>query len=243
MLLTAVSFLAGVLTVLAPCVFVFLPVILTGSIDTNSKHKSSSRPLIVAASVFVSVIVFTLLLKASTVLIGVPDSVWQYISGGLIILLGAAYLGVFTWKVSATDNGLISRSNKALAQNRNGGTISAIITGAALGPVFNSCSPTYAFIVAAVLPVSIATGMVYLISYALGMALVLLVLAYAGESIVRRFSWLTNPNGAFKKIAGLLFIVIGIIIITGTDKVLQTNLLEAGLYDWMTGLEDSLRQR
>ena len=64
MLLLLISFIAGVLTILAPCVLPLLPVIIGGSISGKTKEKS--RPYIIAASLAASLVVFTLLLKLST---------------------------------------------------------------------------------------------------------------------------------------------------------------------------------
>lgn len=77
-----ISFLAGVLTVLAPCVLPLLPVILGGGLAGTSRK----RPYIIIASLIVSLMFFTILLKASTLLITVEPKVWDYISGGLLVL-------------------------------------------------------------------------------------------------------------------------------------------------------------
>ncbi len=79
--LALVSFIAGILTILAPCVLPILPLILAGSIGENNKWY----PYIVTFSLAISIVLFTILLKASTVLLGVPPEVWKYVSS-LIIL-------------------------------------------------------------------------------------------------------------------------------------------------------------
>src|SRR5579862_5114141 len=86
MLLLLISLVAGALTVLAPCVLPLLPVIVGGSL--SGKSKQTSRPYIIAASLAASVIGFTLLLKATSVLGGVSQTTLDYISGGIIIGLG-----------------------------------------------------------------------------------------------------------------------------------------------------------
>lgn len=72
-----ISFFSGILTVLAPCVLPLLPVILGGSLAGQSKK----RPYIIIASLILSLLLFTLLLKASTVLIHVDPIVWDYVAG------------------------------------------------------------------------------------------------------------------------------------------------------------------
>ena len=113
-----------------------------------------------------------------------------------------------------------------------------ILTGAALGPVFSSCSPTYALIVAAVLPVSFAEGVAYVVAYAIGLAGMLLLIALLGRGLVRRLGWLANPGGWFRRVIGAIFVLVGIAVITGFDKQLQTWILDAGLYDPIAGLEE-----
>ncbi len=73
MFLLIVSFLAGVLTIAAPCILPLLPVIIGGSLIDSDKDKPERawlRPVVITASLAVSVIVFTLLIKATTVLLG-----------------------------------------------------------------------------------------------------------------------------------------------------------------------------
>ena len=72
-----ISFFSGILTVLAPCVLPLLPVILGGGLAGQSKK----RPYVIIASLILSLLLFTLLLKASTVLIDVDPIVWDYVAG------------------------------------------------------------------------------------------------------------------------------------------------------------------
>jgi len=77
--LLLLSFVAGILTVAAPCVLPLLPVIVGGSIvrtdaDTRVAERQWFRPVIIATSLAASVVIFTLLLKATTALLGVCRS-------------------------------------------------------------------------------------------------------------------------------------------------------------------------
>ncbi|MBP9132237.1 cytochrome c biogenesis protein DipZ, partial [Candidatus Saccharibacteria bacterium] len=69
--------MAGLLSVLAPCVLPLLPIIIGGSISGNKKDKK--RPFIIAGSLAISLFLFTLLLKATTLLINIPPSVINYV--------------------------------------------------------------------------------------------------------------------------------------------------------------------
>lgn len=241
MALLILSFMAGVLTVAAPCILPLLPIIIGGSLVEANKDKKQRqwfRPLVIAASLAISVITFTLLIKATTALLGVPQLVWQVVSGVIVLLLGLNYLWPQLWEKLSLEAGLAIRSNAVLgkAQHRKG-ILGAILIGVALGPIFSSCSPTYALIVATVLPVSFAEGLLYLVAYALGMSATLLLIAYLGQVFVSKLRWLSNPNSWFKRFIGILFIAVGLMVILGLDKNLQTYVLEKGWYDPISNLE------
>lgn len=242
--LLLVSLAAGVLTVAAPCVLPLLPIIVGGSIvaDGADSPRARWRPVVIAASLAVSVVVFTVLLKATTALLGIPPQVWQVVSGVIVILLGVNLIVPQLWDSLSTRLGLGARSDRALdaaVQRQSLG--GDILTGAALGPVFTSCSPTYALIVATVLPVSFAEGLVYIVLYAVGLAVPLLLIGLLGRSAARRLGWLADPRGWLRRSIGVLFVIVGVVVIIGADKALQTLILDLGWYDPIAGLEEVLQ--
>lgn len=236
--LLVASFVAGILTILAPCILPILPVIIGGSVQARSRL----RLYIIVVSLCVSILLFTLLLKASTALLGVPQSVWQFISGVLLIGLGLFYLFPRLWQYLSLNSNASLRSEEALSQaNKKEGFIGAILTGAALGPVFTSCSPTYLFIVAAILPANFAEGLIYLGLYVAGLGLVLLAVALLGARLVRRMKWSLNPHGWFNRTVGIVMILIGLIVLLGVDKSFQTFVIDNGWYAPVESIENSLR--
>jgi cytochrome c biogenesis protein CcdA len=237
-----VSFFAGVLTVLAPCILPLLPVVIGGAALQGDRPKSKwSHAVIITLSLAVSVIVFTLLLKATTTLLGVPQEFWNIISGGIVLLLGVYFLFPSVWENLSAKFGLQTKTNALMGKSfTKSGVSRDILIGASLGPVFSSCSPTYALIVALILPQSFARGLVYLLAYALGLAVILLLLALLGSKLVKALGWLSNPHSLFKKIIGILFIVVGISILFGFDKDIQTYVLEHGWYEPITRIEQNL---
>lgn len=235
--LIIVAFVAGVLTVLAPCILPLLPVVIGGSVVGD--EKDWKRPFVIAASLGLSVVLFTLLLKATTALLGVPIIVWQLIAGGLVILLGATLLFPKLWAM--VGGRLDIQSNKLLGKaGQKRGMTGAVLTGAALGPVFNSCSPTYAFILAAVLPSSLTAGLSAIVAYALGLSLMLLLIGLLGQRLVAKLGWAVSPNGWFRKILGVIFIAVGLFVLFGFDKIVQTYLVDQGFYDAISEFERNL---
>lgn len=219
------AFIAGVLTTLAPCVLPMLPVIVGGSLAGQGSDRR--RAYVITASLGVSVAVFTLGLKATTALIDIPPDVWSYLSGTLLILLGVVSLFPGIWEWVSARLSLQARTTTGLAGARQrSGFSGQILTGAALGPVFSSCSPLYAYVVVTVLPADLGYGLMLLAAYVIGLSGTLLVIALLGQKFVRRMGWAADPHGWFRRVIGLLFIVVGLFILTGADKELQAWIIE-----------------
>lgn len=242
--LIPVSFLAGMLTVLAPCILPILPVILARSTVTAADTRPGwLHPVVVVGSLAASVMVFSLLLKASTALLGVPQQVWQYVSGGIVMLFGLALLFPEAWaRITAHVPVFQKASTLAGTGYKKKSLLGSALVGLALGPIFNSCSPTYALIVASILPATLGEGLLYLAAYTLGLAAVLLAIAFAGQRVTKVLGWLANPKGWFHKTMGVVFLVVGLMVVTGLDKQFQAFVLEQGWYDPLSHLEESLRK-
>lgn len=223
-----VSFAAGVLTVLAPCILPLLPVV----VGVSASGRSKATPYVVVASLGVSIILFTYLLKASTAFIMIPPQVWFAISGGIIAFFGLTLLFPNIWERMPGVNTLSIRFNKLLGTgHKKKNFMGDVVVGAALGPIFSTCSPTYFVILASVLPASFLLGSLYLFAYTAGLSLVLLLIAVLGERFTSKLSKLSDPNGLFKKIIGFIFVALGLMILLGLEKKLETAILESGFFD------------
>ncbi|RYX79248.1 cytochrome c biogenesis protein DipZ [bacterium] len=219
------AFLAGIITVFAPCVFALLPVIVGGSMTGDVHDKR--RPFLIAGSLAISLILFTLLLKATTLFIDISPAVITYASGGIIVGLGLVTLFPQLYEKFILLFNLQARSQRLLGKSTGRGpVIGAIITGAALGPVFSSCSPVYAYILATVLPVNFNVAIVYVIMYVIGLSIMMLLLGFLGQKLVRKIRFAVNPKGWFQRVVAILFILVGLSIMTGYDKQFQTFISE-----------------
>lgn len=229
--LTLLSFFAGILTILAPCVLPLLPIIIGGSATGKNKWK----PYLVTLGLVLSIIAFTLLLKASTLLIDIDPKFWTYVSGGIVLVFGFIYIFPGIWDRISTTLKLSASSDQQLHNaGKREGPFGSLLIGASLGPVFASCSPTYFLIIATVLPVNFIEGVFYILVYALGLAVVMLGVALLGRKLVGNLKAFSNPDGWFKKTLGVLFILVGIAVITGFDKTVSTYVLNSGWYNLTT---------
>lgn len=240
-LLLVGALVAGVLTTLAPCVLPVLPVVLGGSVAgrPGADAEVRRRALVIVAALGISVIAFTLLLKATTALLRVPTSFWQLVSGVLLVLLGLDLLFPDVWPRLAGILRLTGAGHGALARgHRRGGTAGAVLTGVALGPVFSSCSPTYAYVVATVLPASPAQGLLLLTVYVLGLCGTLLLVALVGQRAVRRLRWTTDPRGLLRRTAGVLLVLVGLAVATGLSRDVETWLVEHNPLDVLIDVDE-----
>jgi peptide methionine sulfoxide reductase msrA/msrB len=236
-----IAVLSGVLTVLAPCILPLLPVVV-GSGEPGVRHLSR-RAITVILSLSVSVVLFTLLLKASTLLISIPSTFWTGFSGTVMVLLGLSLLFPLLWAQLPVVGQIARAGNQAVGNGyKRQNVIGDVIMGAALGPVFSTCSPTYLFIVATVLPASFLVGLLYLGGFVLGLMLVLLLIAYFGQQLITvLLKKLTTASGV-KKFLGVLFVLLGVAIIFGWDKQLESKILDSG-YGATIQFEEGLLER
>ena len=223
------SFLAGILTILAPCVLPVLPIIVGGSLT----ERNPWRPVIITLSLAGSIVFFTLILKATTAFIDIPPQFWKFFSGGIVLFFAITLLFPTTWAKISSKLGLGTSSHQLLeSSTHKKGVLGMIFIGAALGPVFASCSPTYFFILGTVLPMNFFLGLLNLIVYALGLAFVMFLIAYAGQKVLRGLKIAADPKGKIKKVLGILFLIVGLAIITGLDKQFEGFLLDQGWGDF-----------
>ena len=236
--LIGLSLLAGIMTILAPCIFPLLPILIGSSADGSS---NKNRAFTVIISLLVSITVLTILIHGTSNVLGLSQGLLRLVSAVIILFVGAVSLFPMWWnklslllKFESSSNGMLA---KAMGKN---GRSRDILTGAALGPVFSSCSPTYGLIIGTILPQSFLTGLVYLLWYIVGLGLMFTLIALLGQRFTSKLSWATDPNGWFKRAIGLLFVVIGVAILFNLDKSFEAWLLGFDFYTNLVEFEINL---
>ena len=213
------SFVAGILTVLAPCVFTLLPIIIGSAVTGSSKAK----PFVVIGSLIASILFFTFILKVLSNFANIDPNLLSYFSAAIVIFFGLISLFPNFWQEISYKIGFSNKSEEMLSQSKQKeGVVGWVLVGASLGPVFTSCSPTYVLIISTVLRSNAFVGLINILIYCLGLGIILLGISVLGRQFVTKLKFLANPNGIFKKVIGILFILVGISILTGFDKYLGT---------------------
>lgn len=255
MTLLILSFIGGLLTVLSPCTIAVLPIILGSSVT----KKDFKKPIIITISLAVSIIVFTLLLRATSALISIPQVFWTTFAGSIIIFFGIYTIFPNVWNaisyklnLSTKADQLLNKSASLKSKEKKGFAklvldfLSDVLVGFSLGPVFASCSPTYAFVLATVLPVNFAEGMLNLVAYTIGLIIPMTIIALSGQTLIHIFKSKMKNNIRFRKVVkvlnlslGIIFILVGFAIMFGIDKEIEKWLVANDILNF-TGIEIEL---
>jgi cytochrome c biogenesis protein CcdA len=180
------------------------------------------------------------LLKVSTACIGVHPAIWSYFSAVILIFFGLTLLFPAFWSSIPGIAQLSQKANASMGKNLFAHTVwGDIAVGAALGPIFSTCSPTYFVILATILPVNLFLGTIYVLVYVLGLAVALMLVIFIGERIMDKLTFLSDEKGHFKRALGILFILLGIAIASGFDKTIETWLVQSNFFN-VTRTEQSI---
>jgi len=209
LVLLGIGFVAGIVTALSPCVLPVLPIVLAGG-------ATGRRPLAIIAGIIVSFTVFTLFAAWLLDLIGLPDDFLRNLAIAVLLLVAVSLL----WPRVAD---LLARPLQALSRRRAGDLGGGFLLGVSLGLVFVPCAgPVLAAVtvVAAQREVGL-DGVILTVSYALGAALPMLAIAFAGQRAAGR---LRAHASTVRRTAGALVLVAAVAIALGVDQDLQTRI-------------------
>jgi cytochrome c biogenesis protein CcdA len=161
-------------------------------------------------------------------------------AGVIVLALGVHFLFPEVWEYISGRLNLASRSGQTLQTSAARDSYwGDVVVGLALGPVLNSCSPTYLLIVGVILPQDLAVGTVHLLFYTLGLALALLAIGLLGQRVATKLRWMADPHGRFRIIVGTVLVLFGVLILSGVDKVIESYLIEnqSGFYQVLVNFE------
>ena len=221
-LLLGFAFLAGLVTILAPCIWPILPIVLSSSVA----GKGHQRPLGITLGIMASFGFFTLAISYLV-------NIFHFDPNGLrlaaVIIIGFLGLTMVIPALSGLIEVYISRLSGLFGQKTGEGNGFGIgfITGLSLGIVWSPCAGP---ILAAIATLA-ATGKVTLnvvmitFAYVLGTGIPLFLFAYGGQRIIRRTRSLSAHLGRIQQAFGVIMLLTALAIQTNYDKVVETKLL------------------
>ncbi len=222
-LLLAFAFLAGVITVLSPCILPILPIILTSSIGGVNTGKS--RPMGVVIGFILSFTFFTLFLSTIVRLSGISAEVLRLVSVFVIAGFGASLLiPQFQVLVEQFFSKLAGFMPSNQGRTGFGG---GLLIGFSVGLLWTPCvGPILASVISLAITGTVTfDAFLITLAYALGTAIPMFLIMLGGQNALRRVPWLLSNLGNIQKLFGVLMILTAIGIFFNVDRKFQTFVL------------------
>ena len=228
------AFLAGVLSVLSPCVLPLLPIVLG---TAASEHRLG--PIALAAGLALSFVTIGLFIATVGFAIGLDADVFRAISAMLLIAIGLVLLvpklqAQFALVASPVGNWVDER----LGGVGTGGCGGQFALGLMLGGVWSPCvGPTLgAASILAAKGENLGQVALTMFVFGLGAALPLMLLGFLSrEAMMRWRGRMMEAGKGGKMLLGVVLVAIGLIVATGLDKRIETMLVDASPA-WLTEL-------
>lgn len=231
------AFVAGMLSVFSPCVLPILPIVL-GAAASEGRWGA----IALGGGLSVSFVAIGLFLATLGHAVGLDADRVRYLAAALIVAVGAILLLPSLQARLAFAAGPVGNwTGDTLANLQTGGPAAQFLVGLLLGAVWSPCvGPTLgaASLLAAqgrdLLQVALIMA-----AFGIGAGLPLVLLGLLSRaSLMRIRGRLMTAGKLGKGLLGAAFILIGVAIISGADKRLETALVNASP-QWLTQLTTS----
>jgi cytochrome c biogenesis protein CcdA len=231
------SFVAGTLSVLSPCVLPLLPIVVASAL-----RERRSGPLALAAGLVVSSTVTGLFFASLGFTVGFDRDTARAVASALMGAAGAVLLIPRLQELVARLAAPIASGAGALIARRPAGLGGQVVLGALLGAVWTPCTgPTLAAAIAlAARSESLVRAGLVMLVFSLGAVTPVLLLAYGSRGAALR-SGATLPGLAAlgKPTLGVLLLLVSGLALSGADKAIEAWMVDhmpAWLLDLGTAL-------
>jgi cytochrome c-type biogenesis protein len=209
------AFVAGIVSFASPCVFPLVP----GYVSFVSGGRAideDERPLLpILLFILGFSIVFTLLGAAGTeVFRALRSTGAQRVGGAIVICLGLVML---LYALGRGPAGLFSE-RRPLLERAHPGTVGALPLGMAFAAGWTPCiGPVLGGILAlAASSGSSARGAILLFVYSLGLGLPFLLVGLGVQRLMGAVGWIRRNYRAIAGVSGVLLVIVGVMMLTGT---------------------------
>ncbi|CAG4888992.1 cytochrome c biogenesis CcdA family protein [Paraburkholderia gardini] len=228
----ATGFVAGAASSLSPCVLPLLPILVASALST---HRFGAVALATGLSLsFAAVGIFVATLGAS---IGLDPETFRRVAAILMIVFGLVMLSARLQDMFARATSRLSGAGQsALGGVRGDGLIGQFCIGLLLGLVWSPCvGPTLG---AATTLASQGTDLghiaLLMALFGLGAGLPLMILGGVSRASFARVRGALSLSAKFAKVGlGTVFVVLGVLMLTGLDRSIEAAALAASPM-WLT---------
>ncbi len=230
----ALSFLAGVLSILSPCVLPLIPIIIGGALNT---HKLGPYALALGLAISFTVVgVFLATVGAS---LGLDTGTFRNVAAVLLLIFGIILLSpALQAKFAAATAGIGNAGQNTLSRFSADSLFGQFVLGMLLGVVWSPCvGPILgAAITLASQGEQLGHVVAVMACFGLGAGLPLIILGLLSRQAMQKArNSLFTAGKVGKQLLGGMMILIAIMIITGLDKQFESVLVQASP-DWLNNL-------
>ncbi len=240
MLLLFFAFLSGLVTILAPCIWPILPIVLSASVAGGGGR---ARSVGITFGVMSSFTVFTLTVSALVRVFGIDPAVLRLVS--VVVLMILAVMMIVP-QLAVGFELLVGRLANVFGKAGNekqAGFWPGFLTGVSLGGVWSPCAGP---ILAAIATLAATGGVgvqaiVVTIAYVTGVGVPLFAFSYGGQAFLARTKLINRFTGRIQQVFGVVMLVVAVGIYFHYDVLLQAKILEQlpGLAAVTSGFEKS----
>jgi len=228
------ALLAGVLSVLSPCVLPLLPLVLG-----VAASEGRFGPALLAAGMTLSFVAIGMFVALVGFSIGLDQGFFRVFAALMLAAVGAILvIPVLQGKLAVAAGPVSGWVDNRFGKFNTGGYGGQFATGILLGAVWSPCvGPTLG---AASLLAAQGTNLLQVTAtmtfFGIGAALPLLLLGMLSREMLMRWrSKMLAIGQTLKTILGLFLLTAGTLILTGFDKMLETAVVELSP-QWLTAL-------
>ena len=225
------AYLAGLLTLINPCVVPVLPIVLASALNAGR-----SGPWALAAGLTVSFVAFGMFVTTIGYSIGLTQERLAQIGALVMIMFGLVLLvPAFSRRFEAATQGVAGAANKQMLGLDLGGNSGQFFGGVLLGAVWSPCiGPTLGGAIAlASQGESLLWAMLIMLFFAFGVSTLILGLSWGAQSALRtRTEALKSLAERSKPILGVVFVAVGLMIYFKIHHIIERWALQT-LPPWL----------
>ncbi|MGV8988366.1 MAG: cytochrome c biogenesis CcdA family protein [Cypionkella sp.] len=202
------GYLAGLLTLINPCVLPILPIVLTSSLRADRR-----APIFLALGMSVSFVVLGLGVATLGPALGLREDTVARAAALMMMIFGVVMLvPAMGGQFATATAGFAARADAGIAAQADAGLPGQFLGGALLGAVWSPCiGPTLgAAIGLAAQGKNLTEAAATMLAFALGVSTLIIGLAYGARAVLqRRQAMLRRVATRAKPIIGAVFVLIG----------------------------------
>jgi cytochrome c biogenesis protein CcdA len=230
MLALGLSFVAGLLTALSPCVLPALPIVI-GSAAAERRHG----PLALAAGLITAFTIVGVVLASASATLGLTDAHVRRASAVMLVAAGVVLLSprlqnALSRRLTPLASAAATSSTKA-----GSGLGGQFFVGAMLGGVWSPCvGPTLGAAVSLAAGAwtdggglaSLARATAMMFAFGVGSAAPLVATAYGSRRVLAHRGALLSASATGKRLFAVALVTMGIAVFAGLDKVVEAAFLD-----------------